>query len=665
MCRVCLGFGGRCNQPASQEGASESGVLRRELDQSGLQTHDSIPDSRLPSGLPILGPVVRRPPPAEIPNGPGAYQFRDRHGAILYVGKAKSLRKRVGSYFSRDLATRTRAMVAAAESVDWIVTETEVEALMLEYTLIQKHQPRFNIRLRDDKSYPFLAITRSEEWPRATVMRGKRRSGTEYFGPYGHAYAIRQTLDLLLRTFPMRTCSNAKYRRHEALRRPCLLFHIERCSGPCVGEVTPAVYQQHVDGLASFLSGNSDAIVDDIQADMAAASAAQEYEAAARHRDRLAAIEKALAKQEVASTSKEHFDLFAIEEDDLEASLVVLNIRNGRVTGRRSTIVDKVEDVTTGGLTERMLSQAYGSERPPAEVLVQTLPGDTALWSAWLDYRRNAAVSLRVPQRGVKRRLMETAVTNAREAFARHRLRRQNDHNARAKALRSLQEILGLGEPPLRIEAYDIANIQGRDTVGSMVVMEDGLARPGQYRRFKIRDVQGQDDFASMEEVLRRRLTAYLAERERPVEERGKFAYPPSLLLVDGGAGQVSRAVKVVDELDLEIPVAGLAKRMEEVYLPGRAEPLRIPRGEEALYLLQRVRDEAHRFANAYHRKLRGSRMVDSILDGVTGIGPSRKKALLRRFGSLKRIREAEAGELKELLPDNVADRLYEVLHGG
>ena len=556
-------------------------------------------------------------------------------------------------------------MVSAAESVDWIVTETEVEALMLEYTLIQKHQPRFNIRLRDDKSYPFLAITRSEEWPRATVMRGKRRAGTEYFGPYGHAYAIRQTLDLLLRTFPLRTCSNAKYRRHEALGRPCLLFHIERCSGPCVGEVTPAEYQEHVDGLASFLSGKSDAIVDEIQDRMAKASAAQEYEAAARHRDRLAAVEKALAKQEVASTSQEDFDLFAIEEDDLEASLVVLNVRNGRVTGRRSTIVDKVEDVTTGELTERMLSQAYGSERPPAEVLVQTLPTDTALWLDWLEYRRDAAVSLRVPQRGVKRRLMETALTNAQEAFARHRLRRATDHNARAKALRSLQEILDLPEPPLRIEAYDIANIQGRDTVASMVVMEDGLARPGQYRRFKIRDVAGQDDFASMEEVLRRRLTAYLAERERPVEERGKFAYPPSLLLVDGGAGQVSRAVKVLDELDLEIPVVGLAKRMEEVYLPGRAEPVRIPRGEEALYLLQRVRDEAHRFANAYHRKLRGNRMVDSILDGVTGIGPSRKKALLRRFGSLKRIREAEAGELKELLPDNVAERLYEVLHGG
>lgn len=607
---------------------------------------------------------MQRPPSAEIPNGPGAYQFRDEHGAILYVGKAKSLRKRVGSYFSRDLPLRTRAMVAAADSVDWIVTDTEVEALMLEYTLIQKHKPRFNIRLRDDKSYPFLAITRSEEWPRATVMRGRRRAGTEYFGPYAHAYAIRQTLDLLLRTFPVRTCSNAKFRRHQAIGRPCLLFDIERCSGPCVEEVTQQQYQEYVDGLAAFLTGNTDSIGKQIRSDMEAASEALQFEAAARHRDRLAAIEKALAKQEVVSTRKEDFDLFAIEQDDLEASLVVLNIRNGRVSGRLSTIVDKVEDVTTAELTERMLSQAYGSDKPPQEVLVQTLPGDVNLWSDWLEYRRQAGVSLRVPQRGVKRRLMETAVANAREAFARHRLRRQNDHNARAKALRSLQEALGLPDPPLRIEAYDIATIQGRDTVGSMVVMEDGLARREQYRRFKVRHVEGQDDFASLEEVLRRRLTAYLVERELPVEERGKFAYPPSLLLVDGGAGQVSRAVKVVDELELDIPVAGLAKRMEEVYLPGRAEPVRIPRGDEALYLLQRIRDEAHRFANAYHRNLRGRRMVDSVLDGVSGIGPARKKALLRRFGSLKRIREAEIDQLKEVLPNDVAARLHGILHG-
>lgn len=608
---------------------------------------------------------VRRPQPAEIPDTPGAYIFRDEHGAVLYVGKAKSLRKRVSSYFTRVLATRTIAMVSAADSVEWIVTENEVEAVMLEYSLIQKHKPRFNIRLRDDKSYPFLALTRSEEWPRATVMRGKRRKGTEYFGPYAHAYAIRQTLDLLVRTFPVRTCSNSKFKRHQALGRPCLLFHIERCSGPCVGEVTEEEYRSHVDGLADFLGGNSDELVGSTRQQMEAAADALEFEAAARHRDRLEAMEKALARQEVATTSGDDLDLFAIVEDDLEASLVVLNVRNGRVSGRRASIIDKVEDVTTAQLTERMLSQAYGDDVPPPEVLVETLPEDEELWTEWLEYRAGRRVSLRIPRRGSKRRLMETAAANAREEFARHRMRRQNDHNSRARALRSLQEALDLPEPPLRIEAYDIATIQGTDTVGSMVVMEDGLPRTGHYRRFRIREVEGQDDFASMAEMLRRRLTAYLEERERPVDERGKFAYPPSLLLVDGGAGQVSAAVGVVQELGLDIPVAGLAKRMEEVYLPARPEPVRIPRGEDALYLLQRIRDEAHRFANAYHRTLRGRRMVDSVLDGVRGIGPSRKQALMQRFGSIRQMGEADIEELEEVVPGEVARRLHDALRGG
>ena len=609
--------------------------------------------------------MVRKPSASEVPDTPGAYLFRDRHGAVLYAGKAKSLRSRVTSYFARDIATRTQAMVDASDTVEWIVTDTEVEALLLEYSLIQKHKPRFNIRLRDDKSYPYLAITRSEEWPRATVMRGKRRKGNQYFGPYGHAYAIRQTLDLLLRTFPVRTCTNAKFGRHARLGRPCLLFHIERCSGPCVGEISTEAYAEHVEGLADFLNGRSDDIVAALRKEMHEASDALEYERAARVRDRLGAVERALAKQEIASTTGEDFDLLAVEEDELEASLVVLSVRNGRVTGRIASIVDRVEDVTTSELIGRMLREIYGDDRPPGEVLVQELPDDPDVWQSWLERRRDAQVSLRVPRRGVKRRLMETARANARDEFGRHRLRRNADHNARAKALRSLQDVLDLPEPPLRIEAFDISTIQGADTVGSMVVMEDGLPKRSQYRRFKVRGVAGQDDFASMEEVLTRRLTAYLREREQPVEEREKFAYPPSLLLVDGGAGQLSRAVKVVDALGLEIPVAGLAKRMEEVYLPGRAEPLRIPRGEDALFLLQRVRDEAHRFAVGYHRTLRGRRMVDSILDGVVGIGPERKKALLRAFGSVKRMREASVEELAAVVPNRVAVSLYERLHGG
>jgi excinuclease ABC subunit C len=530
------------------------------------------------------------------------YLFRDAHGAVLYVGKAKSIRKRLANYFARDLAPRTRAMVDAAVDVEWIVTDNEVAALMLEYSLAQEHQPRFNIRLRDDKSFPYLAITRYQEWPRAMVMRGRRRKGVQYFGPYAHAYAIRQTLDLLLRTFPVRTCTDNKFRRHEAIGKPCLLFHIERCSGPCVGEVTEEEYVRHADGLGRFLDGETDDITRRLRKEMLASAEVQEYERSARLRDQLAAVERAMARQELVTQQRENFDLIALEEDELEVVVVVLTVKRGRVTGRKVSIVDKVADVTTPELMGVILGQLYGSDDPPRQVLVQYLPDSVDLWAEWLAYRREATVSLRVPQRGAKRRLMETASNNAREEFARHRLKRHSDHNARARALRSLQEHLELEESPLRIECYDISTIQGRDTVGSMVVFEDALPRKSDYRRFKVRTVDGQDDFAAMEEVLRRRFTAYLLERDKPAEERGKFSYPPSLIVIDGGAGQLGRAVKVLNELELKIPVIGLAKKLEEVYRPGAGAPLSIPRGEEALYLLQQVRDEAHRFAVAYHR---------------------------------------------------------------
>jgi excinuclease ABC subunit C len=618
--------------------------------------------------------MFRRPPPSEIPDTPGVYLFRDPAGAVLYVGKAKSLRRRLANYFASDLQPRTRAMVDAADSVEWIVTDSDVAALMLEYSLVQEHKSRFNIRLRDDKTFPYLAITRYQEWPRVSVMRGRRRKGVQYFGPYAHAYAIRQTRDLLLRTFPIRSCTDSKFGTHEALGRPCLLYHIERCSGPCVGEVTPEDYAGYVDGMAAFLEGDSDSVVAKLEATMKSAADTQEYERAARLRDQLVAIRKALARQELISQRRETFDLVALEEDDLEAVLVVINVKKGRVTGRKVTVIDKVEDVTTEGLVGVMLGQLYGPETPPREVLVQTLPEDHEIWEQWLTLRRTDAaddtrspgkVSLRVPKRGAKRRLMETARANAAEEFSRHRLKRSSDHNARARALRNLQEHLELPAAPLRIECYDISTIQGRDTVGSMVVFEDALAKKSDYRRFKVRTVEGQDDFAAMEEVLRRRFTAFLADVGRPIEERGKFAYSPSLVIIDGGAGQLGRAVKVLDELGLDIPLAGLAKRLEEVYLPGKPEPLVIPRGEEALYLLQRVRDEAHRFAITYHRALRGRRMVDSVLDGIPGIGPTRKRDLLRRFGSLKRIREAEVDELASVVPSTVAVELYEALHGG
>ncbi len=609
--------------------------------------------------------MVRRPPTSSVPDSPGVYLFRDAHGAVLYVGKAKSIRKRLANYFARTLPARTRAMMEAADAVEWIVTDNEVGALMLEYSLAQEYQPRFNIRLRDDKSFPYLALTRNQEWPRAVVMRGKRRKGVQYFGPYAHAYAIRQTLDLLLRTFPVRTCTDNKYRRHQAMRRPCLLFHIERCSGPCVGEVTPAEYAEHTDGLARFLDGETEEITRRLRQEMLAAAEVQEYERSARLRDQLSAVGRAMERQELVTQRSETFDLVALEEDELEVVVVVLTVKRGRVTGRKVSVVDKVSEVTTPELVGVILGQLYGAELPPREVLVQYLPDEVDLWTEWLSYRRDGRVSLRVPQRGAKRRLMETAQANARQEFARHRLKRHSDHNARARALRSLQEHLELEHPPLRIECYDISTIQGSDTVGSMVVFEDALARRSDYRRFKIRTVEGQDDFAAMEEVLRRRFTAYLIEREKPADQRNRFSYPPSLVVIDGGAGQLGRAVKVLDELGLEIPVIGLAKRFEEVYRPGVAEPLSIPRGEEALYLLQQVRDEAHRFAIAYHRKLRGKRMVDSILDLVPGVGPVRKKKLLRSFGSLKRLREADIDDLAEVVPARVASDLYSALHSG
>ena len=608
--------------------------------------------------------MLHRPPSSEIPDGPGVYLFRDEHGAVLYVGKAKSLRKRLANYFAPDIEGKTAAMVDAADTVEWIVTPSEVDAIMVEYSLVHEHQPRYNIRLKDDKSFPYLALTVDQEWPRAMVVRGKRRRGVRYFGPYAQAYAIRQTLDLMLRTFPVRTCTDAKFRRYEASGRPCLLFHIEKCAGPCVGEVEPNVYGELVDGMAAFFSGNSKKVTERLHEDMQAAAEAREYERAARLRDQISSVGKAMERQELVTERPEDFDVIAVAEDELEAALVVLNVRRGRVTGRKTTIVDRVEDVDTASLIGILLTEIYGDETPPREVLVEVLPNDVEVRTAWLRERRGGALSLRVPKRGAKRRILETANQNAIQEFNRHRLKRHTDHNARARALNDLQDALSLPEAPLRIECYDISTIQGTNTVASMVVFEDGLPKKSDYRRFKIRTIEGQDDFAAMEEVIRRRLSAYLAERELPVEERGRFAYPPSLIVVDGGAGQLGRAVAVLEELGLDIPAVGLAKRLEEVYLPHTMDTVRIPKGRESLYLLQRIRDEAHRFAITYHRQLRGKRMIDSVLDDVTGIGSKRKKVLIRHFGSLKRIRSASKEELAEALPDSVAVTLWESLHG-
>ncbi len=454
-----------------------------------------------------------RPRPSDIPDQPGAYLFRDQHGKVIYVGKAKSLRSRVSSYFGVGLHPRTQSMVDNARTVEWIITESEVAAIMLEYSLIKRNRPRFNIRLVDDKSYPYLAITRSDEWPRARVLRGAKRKGYEYFGPYAHTYSIRKTLDQLLRTFPVRTCSDSLYARQKAQGRPCLLFHIEKCSGPCINEVTPEDYSQMVEGLAGFLRGDTEGVVADLEDRMWEASERQEFELAARNRDRIEDVRRALLRQEVVTEKPEDFDLIAFHGDDLESAFQMLHVRRGRVVGRRGVVVDRVEELTDAELMDRVIRQLYGDEAPPREVLVSIEPTEVELLTEWLSTLRGFGVDLRVPQRGAKRRLMETTSTNAAEAFGRHRLRRHRDHNARARALRSLQEVLDLPVAPLRIEAYDISTLQGTNTVASMVVLEDGIPKRSDYRRFKMRTIQGQDDFASMEETLRRRFKAYLAER--------------------------------------------------------------------------------------------------------------------------------------------------------
>ncbi len=617
---------------------------------------------------------MQRPPAGTIPDTPGSYQFKDADGRVIYVGKAHSLRQRLSNYFGSpsSMPPRTAQMVAAAESVDWIQVRNDVEALMLEYSLIKQHRPRFNIRLRDDKSYPFLAITTGDEWPRAMVMRGKKRKGVTYFGPYGHAYAIRETLDLLLRTFPIRTCSDNKFRHHERLGRPCLLFHIEKCTGPCVKEVEKDEYDRLVGELIDFLCGETQTVVRRLEQQMKEASDHLEFERAARLRDRLASVRKAIEKQAMVTERPEDLDVIGVWGDDLEASVQVFYVRKGRVMGRKGFVVDKVEDVTPEQLVGHVLEGLYYDAEPsavPREVLVPDMPDDPDLYREWLSGHRGSNVGIRVPQRGDKRALQAMVTQNAKEEFVRHRLKRASDHNARARALNALQEALDLPDPPLRIECFDMSHIQGSDYVGSMVVMEDGLAKKSDYRRFKIRDVPGNDDFAAMEEVLTRRLTALLAERDRPVGAPGrrKFAYPPNLLVVDGGKGQLSVALKVVEDLGLEdeISVAALAKRFEEVFVPGQADPVRIPRQSEALYLLQRLRDEAHRFAITYHRQLRGKRMTRSSLDGIPGLGPTRKQRLVKELGGVAAVKSASLDELLALpwLPGAVARNVYERLH--
>ncbi|MGZ4131993.1 MAG: excinuclease ABC subunit UvrC [Actinomycetota bacterium] len=592
-----------------------------------------------------------RPDPSTIPDEPGAYLFRDPDGRVIYAGKAMSLRKRLASYWSKPLHPRTQAMTEAAASVEWIVASTEVDALMLEYNLIQTHRPRFNIRYRDDKSYPYLALTVGERWPRAQVLRGAKRKGVRYFGPYGHAWAIRDTLDALTRVFPVRTCSNAFFDQRARAGRPCLYYDIGRCAGPCVPTatgVTEEIYRAHVEAMAEFLGGNARPVLQRLEREMRDTATREEFEQAAKIRDQLFAARRALETQEMVLGQPEDLDVVALAEDDLEAAFQVFFVRGGRVLGRKGWVVDRVEDLDRAQLVGSFLEQLYMERQEvPPRVLVPVEPADHDVLQAWLEGRRGTKVRIQVPERGAKRKLMEVVSRNAAQAFHRHKLRRASDFGARSRALAELAERLGLEQAPLRIECYDISNLGPTDKVGSMVVFEDGLPKRSDYRRFEIKGVGGQDDFASMEEMLRRRFTRLLKEQgEERGERKRRFSYPPSLVVVDGGRGQLAQASKVLAELGLSIPHVGLAKRLEEVYFPEAPDPLLIPRGSEALFVLQHVRDEAHRFAVTYHRQKREKRALRSPLDDVPGVGPTRKKALLKRFGSLTRLRAASVEEL-------------------
>lgn len=646
----------------------------------------------------MADPSSYRPKPGQIPDSPGVYKFRDEHRRVIYVGKAKSLRQRLANYFQdlSGLHPRTRTMVTTAASVEWTVVSTEVEALQLEYSWIKEFDPRFNVKYRDDKSYPYLAVTLNEEFPRVQVMRGAKKKGVRYFGPYGHAWAIRETVDLMLRVFPVRTCSTGVFKNAARSGRPCLLGYIGKCSAPCVGRVTPEEHRELADDFCDFMAGRTGTYIRRLEKDMMAAAEEMEYERAARLRDDVEALKRAMEKSAVVLADATDADLIAVAEDELEAAVQIFHVRGGRVRGQRGWVTDKVENVDTSGLVEHALQQLYGEETGdsvPKEVLVPALPEDPEAVSQWLADRRGSQVSLRIPQRGDKKDLMVTVQRNAQQALGLHKTKRASDLTTRSRALEEIAEALGLDTAPLRIECFDISHLQGDDVVASMVVFEDGLARKGEYRRFQIKGFEGQDDVRSMHEVISRRFRRYLQEKERtgeweegpatdgpaadsppadgpaptgpvpagpdedgaaePREDDGRpkrFAYPPQLLVVDGGQPQVAAAKRALDELGIDdIAVCGLAKRLEEVWLPDDDDPVVLPRSSEGLYLLQRVRDEAHRFAITYQRAKRAKRIRSSPLDAVAGLGETRKQALIKHFGSVKKLKQATIDEICEV----------------
>ncbi|NML49750.1 excinuclease ABC subunit UvrC [Streptomyces sp. R302] len=619
----------------------------------------------------MADPTSYRPAPGQIPDVPGVYKFRDEHRRVIYVGKAKSLKQRLANYFQplASLHPRTATMVTTAASVEWTVVSTEVEALQLEYTWIKEYDPRFNVKYRDDKSYPYLAVTLNEEFPRVQVMRGQKKKGVRYFGPYAHAWAIRETVDLMLRVFPVRTCSAGVFRNAASAGRPCLLGYIDKCSAPCVGRVGPQEHRELAEEFCDFMAGRTGTYIRRLEKRMTAAAEEMEYEKAARLRDDIEALRRAMEKSAVVLADATDADLVALAEDELEAAVQIFHVRGGRVRGQRGWVTDKVEAVDTAGLVEHALQQLYGEESGdavPKEVLVPALPEDAEAVTQWLSGRRGSNVSLRIPQRGDKKDLMATVARNAQQALVLHKTKRASDLTTRSRALEEIAEALDLESAPLRIECFDISHLQGEDVVASMVVFEDGLPRKSEYRRFQIKSFEGQDDVRSMHEVIGRRFRRYLAEKERTgewgeegevaVDEAGddgrpkRFAYPPQLVVVDGGQPQVAAARRALDELGIDdVAVCGLAKRLEEVWLPGEDDPVVLPRSSEGLYLLQRVRDTAHDFAIRYQRSKRTKRLRSSPLDAVPGLGDTRKQALIKHFGSVKRLKQATIEQICEV----------------
>lgn len=588
-----------------------------------------------------------RPEPSSIPDEPGVYRFRDADSRVIYVGKAKSLRSRLSSYFAdpRGLHSRTRSMVEAATAVDWIVVGSEVEALQLEYSWIKEYDPRFNVRYRDDKSYPYLAVTLGEIFPRALVTRGAKRVGTRYFGPYAHAWAIRATLDLLLRVFPVRTCSAGVFDRARRSGRPCLLADIGKCSAPCVGRVSEAEHREIALELCTFLGGQANPVQRRLRAEMLEASAAEDYERAARLRDDLQALDRALERNTVVFDEGVDADVIGIAVDELEAAFEVFHVRGGRIRGERGYVVERVDDATpedlVGGL---LLTLAEDVDEVPPEILVPAEPEASVV--ALLAQRRGSAVTVRIPQRGAKRSLAETVSRNAQQRLDLHKARRTGDLTARSRALQDLQEGLGLPSAPLRIETIDVSHLAGQDVVGSLVVFEDGLVKPGEKRTFAL---EATDDTAAIFEIVSRRFRPP-SNGEEASERRRAFAYPPQLLVVDGGRPQVEAAARALRERGIdELPVIGLAKRLEEVWLPGRVDPIILPRTSEGLYLLQRMRDEAHRAAITFQRKRSRRRARGSALEEIPGLGPARIKSLLARFGSVARMRQSSVEEIAQV----------------